>query len=91
MYYVYVLLSQKDQELYIGSAPDLKNRFAKHVNGFVPSTKNRRPLKLVYYEAYINASDARKREVYLKGGKGHKELKIQLEQTFKKINYRHKY
>lgn len=46
--------------------------------GFVRSTKNRRPLKFIYYEAYLKKSDALRREKFLKGGKGRKEIKIQL-------------
>lgn len=89
MYYVYILHSQKDGKLYIGSAPDLKKRFEKHCAGFVRATKYRHPLHLIYYEAYIDCNDARKREIYLKGGKGHGELKIQLEKTFRKKKYQY--
>lgn len=90
MYYVYILQSDKDGKLYIGSAPDLKKRFEKHQNGYVLSTKTRRPLKLVYYECYLSTHDAQRRERYLKGGKGHEEMKIQLSDTYKKIRYQHR-
>jgi putative endonuclease len=89
MYYVYILHSKKDGKLYIGSTPDLKKRIEKHNNGYVLSTKNRRPLSLIYYESYINEDDAKHREIFLKGGKGHSELKIQLKDTFKKIQYKY--
>ena len=89
MYYVYILCSKKDGKLYIGSTPDLKNRIEKHNKGYVMSTKNRRPLFLIYYESYISPRDAKRREVFLKGGKGHAELKIQLENTFKGIKYKY--
>jgi len=46
--------------------------------GRVNSTKNRRPLKLIYYEACINEEDARRRERYLKSGMGKKYLKNRL-------------
>jgi len=49
MYYVYVLLSEKDKKQYVGYTKNLKLRFEQHVNGLVKSTKNRRPLKLIYY------------------------------------------
>ena len=87
MYYVYILQSQKDGKLYIGVTPDLKSRFKKHTSGFVKSTKNRRPLRLIYYESYISQSDAKRREVFLKGGKGHNELRIQLKETFRRVGY----
>ena len=38
MYYVYVLQGDVDNNLYTGSTPDLKKRFAKHCNGQVKST-----------------------------------------------------
>lgn len=67
MFYVYVLFSEKDKKLYTGFSPDLKSRFEAHTNGFVKATKFRRPLKLIYYEAYLTELDARRREIYLKG------------------------
>ncbi len=87
MYYVYILFSEKDKNLYVGSTKDLKSRFEKHVKGFVKATSNRRPLKLIYYESYMIPIDAKRREVYLKGGKGRSELKIQMKECFKKIDY----
>jgi len=52
MYFVYILQSRKDNKLYIGYTEDLRVRFSLHTNGKVASTKNRRPLELIYYEAY---------------------------------------
>ncbi len=68
MYYTYVLKSLKDDNLYIGWTNDLKNRVANHNKGFVESTKNRRPLKLVYYEACLDKNKSLKREKYFKTG-----------------------
>lgn len=87
MYYVYVLLCSRDGKLYIGSTPDLQKRIEKHNKGFVLATKNRRPVKVIYYEAYLVVRDAKRRELFLKGGKGHEELKIQLQDTYRKIKY----
>ena len=70
MYYTYVLLSKKDEKLYIGWSDDLKRRLKEHNKGLVEATKNRRPLKLVYYEACLNKHLAIKREKYLKTGSG---------------------
>lgn len=89
MHYVYILYSEKDGKLYIGSTSDLKKRIEKHKNSYVSATKNRRPLLLIYYESYLTQGDAKRREVFLKGGKGRIELKIQLENTFKKIKYKY--
>ena len=87
MYYVYILFSLNDKRLYIGFTKDLKKRFLKHKYGEVKSTKNRRPLKLIYYEAYLKEIDTKRREKYLKGGNGRKEFKIQLKVIFSEVDY----
>ena len=66
MFYVYVLYSVKDNKKYVGYTKNLKLRFDQHQKGYVTSTKSRRPLKLIYYEACINLQDALRREKYLK-------------------------
>ena len=66
MFYVYLLKSKKDGKCYIGSTNDLKRRFKEHNSGKLFSTKNRRPLILIYYEAFRSEKDARKREQSLK-------------------------
>ncbi|MFH1455038.1 MAG: GIY-YIG nuclease family protein [bacterium] len=66
MYYTYVLKSLKDKKFYTGFIKNLKLRFDEHTKGEVESTKDRRPLKLIYYEACYNQKDATHREKYLK-------------------------
>ena len=66
MFYVYLLQSHKDEDCYIGSTNNLRRRFAEHNAGDIKSTKPRRPLSLIYYEAYKVEDDARKREKQLK-------------------------
>jgi putative endonuclease len=66
MFFMYILKSLKDGQLYIGSTNNLKRRFEEHNNGAVISTKFRKPFKLVYYEAYAAEDDARHREHNLK-------------------------
>jgi putative endonuclease len=66
LYYVYILKSKKDNNLYIGSTNDLERRIDEHNKGLVFSTKSRSPLELIYYEAYKSESDARQREKNLK-------------------------
>lgn len=84
MYYVYVLFSEKDRNIYTGYSSDLKKRVKEHQRGKVESTKNRKPLKLIYYEAYLNKFDAQKREKYLKsGGKAKNTLKLQIQSSIK--------
>lgn len=46
MYYVYILALSNGQH-YVGSTPNLRVRIADHKNGYVESTKNLRPLKLI--------------------------------------------
>ena len=81
MFYTYVLHCS-DSKLYTGFTPDLKKRLEKHKRGFVRATKNRRPLGLIYYEAFLEKKDAERREKYLKGGNGKKELEILLKDYF---------
>lgn len=66
MYYTYVLRSDKDNNFYTGFTKNLKLRFDEHQKGKVESTKERRPFKLIYYEACSNKKDATHREKYLK-------------------------
>ena len=70
MWYFYILQSEKDQDLYFGSTGDLKNRIELHNKGKVISTKSRRPLRLMYYEAFLEESTARKREHTVKSSRG---------------------
>ncbi len=74
MYYTYVLQSEKDGNFYSGFTKNLKLRFDQHNKGQVESTKNRRPLKLIYYEGCLNQADATKREKYLKTYNGKRFL-----------------
>ncbi len=78
MYYVYVLKSLKDGKLYIGHTKNLKKRFYYHNNGFEKVTKNRRPFKVLYYEACNILQDAVDREKSLKTGFGRAYLKRRL-------------
>ncbi len=88
-YYVYVLFSIKDKKLYVGYTQNIQKRFSEHVQGKVPSTWNRQPLELIYYEVYTNPAEAKRREKYLKGGNGRAQLKRQLYLTLKKLGYKY--
>jgi putative endonuclease len=72
---VYLLLSQKDKKSYLGSTDNLEKRLDEHNSGKCKSTKNRRPLRLIYKEEFDNLQEARTREKYLKSRKGRSELK----------------
>ena len=65
-FYTYVLKSLADGKLYTGYSKNVKLRFEQHCSGLVESTKNRRPLVLIYFEACLNKDDALHREKYLK-------------------------
>jgi len=83
MHYVYVLKSLKDLKLYIGKTDDLKRRFSEHQKDKVKSTKNRRPLSLVFYEAFAMKEDAARRERYFKTSKGKTSLGLMLRKSLK--------
>ncbi len=78
MFYTYLLESLADKSWYIGYSADLKARFISHNKGKNAATKNKRPWELIYYEAYKNRLDAKKREKFLKSGSGRKFLRKQL-------------
>jgi putative endonuclease len=78
MYYVYVIQSRKDKQFYTGFTRDLQNRIQEHNTGRVPSTKERGPFELIYYEACLNEQDGLAREKYLKSGMGERYLRNRL-------------
>ena len=84
-YYVYILQSQKDNKFYTGFTSDLRKRLYEHNSGKNISTSYRRPLRLVYYEAYLIKKDAEAREKYLKTSMGKRIVKKQLA-NFLKLN-----
>ena len=69
MWYTYIIKGNKDGRWYTGITDDLRKRLSKHNSGKVPSTKDRRPFDLIYYEACVSQDDAVAREKYLKSGK----------------------
>lgn len=78
MYYTYVLISKKDGDFYTGYTKNLKVRFEEHDKGHVASTKDRRHLELIYYEACLSQQDAMRREKYLKTYHGKMFIKRRL-------------
>ncbi|OGE64374.1 hypothetical protein A3J13_00495 [Candidatus Daviesbacteria bacterium RIFCSPLOWO2_02_FULL_36_8] len=69
MYYAYIL-KLNDGTYYHGYSDDLKRRFKDHQNGIVHSTKNLRPVKLVFYAGFLTKDRAIKFEKYLKSSSG---------------------
>jgi len=85
MYYIYVLQSEKDENFYVGYTSNLKKRLKLHNEGRVKSTKERRPIKLIYYEACLEQKDALKREKYLKSNYGKRYIKNRLKEYLKDV------
>ncbi len=74
-HYVYVLRSAGKGVLYHGLTSDLKKRLKEHNQGLVTSTKLYRPWQLIYYEACLAYTDAKRREHYFKTSQGRRLLK----------------
>ena len=85
VHYVYILRSLKDRNLYTGYTTDLRQRLADHAAGKAPATRDRRPLQLIYYEAYLLPKDAKAREVFLKSGSGKRYIRKQLNHYFSAV------
>lgn len=66
MFYLYLLQSEKNGKLYIGQTKDLKQRLKEHNSGESQFTKLYCPWKLIYYEAYLTLTLAKRRELQLK-------------------------
>ena len=69
MYYAYIL-QLSDDSYYHGSSDNLKQRVKAHESGVVSSTKNLRPIKLVFYAAFETQILAKQFEKYLKSSSG---------------------
>ncbi|OHA14674.1 MAG: hypothetical protein A3A10_03050 [Candidatus Tagabacteria bacterium RIFCSPLOWO2_01_FULL_42_9] len=75
MSYVYVLKSLKNNKRYIGSTDLLpEERLKRHNSGSNQFTKRNGPFELIYQESYVNKTEARERENFLKSGVGRKYL-----------------
>ena len=87
-YFVYVLLSSKDGNFYIGFTTRLKARIIEHQNGKNISTAKRLPVRLIFFEGYLSKEDALRRERYFKTTKGRGVLRGMLDHT--QFNQYHK-
>jgi putative endonuclease len=81
-FYVYVLESGKNKNLYIGYTNNLRKRIKEHNQGFTKSTRPFLPWHLIYYEACLNEKDAKRREKYFKTNQGRRLLKRRLKEHF---------
>ena len=69
MQYVYILECKNDKP-YVGCADNLRDRIERHKKGYVPATKNIRPIELQCYFAFRDKYKAFEFEKYLKSGSG---------------------
>jgi putative endonuclease len=70
MWYVYILRSMIDNNLYIGSTNNIRRRLSEHNSGKVDSTKSRMPFSLEAYIAVKDKAKAIELEQYFKTGSG---------------------
>jgi len=85
MYQVYILQSLKDGKTYVGFCKNIENRIKEHNFGKVKTTKNRRPLKIIYAEKNNTIKEAKDREKYWKSGGGRRKLKYFFQNGFPPI------
>ncbi|TAJ12924.1 GIY-YIG nuclease family protein [Patescibacteria group bacterium] len=77
MYYVYILRCA-DQKPYTGCTENIKERLERHSKGYVPATRERRPINLTQYVAFQDKQKAFEFEKYLKSGSGRAFIKKHL-------------
>ncbi|MBU6142128.1 GIY-YIG nuclease family protein [Patescibacteria group bacterium] len=75
MFYVYVLKSCANNDMYIGSTEDVEKRISLHNAGRVRSTKSYRPWVLLEVREAPSRSEAMKLERFLKTGQQKEMLK----------------
>lgn len=83
-YFVYVLKSVGHDFIYVGFTGDITRRLGEHNNKKELSTKHYAPFDLIFYEAYKDINDAKRREKYFKTTKGKVTLKQMLKEYFAK-------
>ena len=72
MYYVYILQSERNGSFYTGYTKDIHERLECHNSRKVKATRYLIPFKVIYSEAYESATEARRREYYIKSQKSKK-------------------
>ncbi|MDP3725325.1 MAG: GIY-YIG nuclease family protein [Nanoarchaeota archaeon] len=74
-YFVYILRSLKNSDIYVGSTNKLDERIALHNGGKVKSTKGYMPWILLEVREFKSRSEAVKHERFLKTGQQKEILK----------------
>lgn len=75
MYYVYILKSIKDNNLYIGRTNNFDRRLKEHNSGKVSSTKSRKPFVLLEKIEVPSEEESVKLELEYKKGYKREEIK----------------
>jgi len=86
-YCIYVLVSLKDHEFYIGYTTNLHERLTSHISGNSKATEPRRPFTLLFCEYYLSKHDAARREKYFKTTVGKKTLRFILKESLAGVNH----
>jgi len=69
-------MSVKNNRLYVGSTNNLRRRFDEHNKGIGGKyTRDNRPYKLIFYEAFLSEEDSIRQELFYKSGYGKEVLK----------------
>lgn len=68
--------------MYKGFTKNLKRRLVEHQQGVSDFTSRNGEFDLIFYEAYLNKSDAKEAEKYFKSGHGREILKEKLKNYF---------
>jgi putative endonuclease len=71
---VYVLKSASTGKFYVGCTLDFPRRWAEHLRGQSPFTRNRGPWEVVHQEQYATMAEARRRERQIKSWKSHRSI-----------------
>jgi len=74
MNYYFYILQCKNSTKYYGHTNNLKRRVLEHSKGEVKSTRNRRPIELIYFEELKIRGEAFRREMQFKNGKTRKTV-----------------
>ncbi|MFC1709741.1 GIY-YIG nuclease family protein [Candidatus Omnitrophota bacterium] len=82
-YYFYIL-ECRDSTKYYGSMNSLSNRLNDHLKGRVKSTRNKRPLELLFYKECESRSEAFRLEMKFKNGRTRKTTIKKLLDNFPK-------
>jgi putative endonuclease len=74
-FWVYILKSSQNGDIYVGSTADVQNRFRLHNSGKVKSTKGYRPWLLLETRECKTRAEAVVLERYLKTGQQKEQLR----------------